>query len=216
MLVAAPPTRGLDVGAIETVHSYLRDAAARGVAILLLSEDLDEIRALSDRILVIYEGRDRRRAPGRRRDGRGDRPADGRRRTARDQLERRLTQPLVAVRRRSGGVARRRLRDHGRRPRAHGPRPWETYRRDRRGGVHRERGHVGDSVSATPILFTGLAAAVAFRMQLFNIGAEGQLYLGAVGASWIALQLGDRVRRRRRSMSSRCASPRVSSARRGH
>jgi ABC-type uncharacterized transport system permease subunit len=45
-------------------------------------------------------------------------------------------------------------------------------------------------ISATPILFTGLAAAVAFRMQLFNIGAEGQLYLGAVGASWIALQMG--------------------------
>ena len=47
-------------------------------------------------------------------------------------------------------------------------------------------------ISATPILFTGLAAAAAFRMQLFNIGAEGQLYLGAIGASWIALQLGDR------------------------
>jgi general nucleoside transport system permease protein len=45
-------------------------------------------------------------------------------------------------------------------------------------------------ISATPILFTGLAAAVAFRMQLFNIGAEGQLYLGAVGSSWIALKLG--------------------------
>src|SRR4029079_19823181 len=37
----------------------------------------------------------------------------------------------------------------------------------------------------------GLAAAAAFRMELFNIGAEGQLYLGAIGASWIALQLGD-------------------------
>jgi general nucleoside transport system permease protein len=47
-------------------------------------------------------------------------------------------------------------------------------------------------ISAAPILFTGLAAAAAFRMQLFNIGAEGQLYLGAVGGSWIALQLGDR------------------------
>lgn len=46
-------------------------------------------------------------------------------------------------------------------------------------------------ISATPILFTGLAAAVAFRMQLFNIGAEGQLYFGAVGASWVALRLGD-------------------------
>jgi simple sugar transport system ATP-binding protein len=38
------------------VHAYLRDAAASGVAILLLSEDLDEIRALADRILVMYEG----------------------------------------------------------------------------------------------------------------------------------------------------------------
>ncbi len=44
--------------------------------------------------------------------------------------------------------------------------------------------------SATPLLFTGLAAAIAFRMQLFNIGAEGQLYLGAVGAAGIAIWLG--------------------------
>src|SRR5439155_11958504 len=45
-------------------------------------------------------------------------------------------------------------------------------------------------VSATPLLFTGLAAAAAFRMQLFNIGAEGQLYLGAIGAAGIAIWLG--------------------------
>ena len=56
VLVAASPTRGLDVAGIEVVHSYLRDAAARGVGVLLLSEDLDEIRALADRIAVMYEG----------------------------------------------------------------------------------------------------------------------------------------------------------------
>ena len=56
VLVVAQPTRGLDVGAIETVHTYLRQAAEQGMAILLLSEDLDEIRALADRILVVYEG----------------------------------------------------------------------------------------------------------------------------------------------------------------
>lgn len=56
VLVIAQPTRGLDVGAIETVHTYLSDAASNGVAILLMSEDLEEIRALADRILVIYEG----------------------------------------------------------------------------------------------------------------------------------------------------------------
>jgi ABC-type uncharacterized transport system ATPase subunit len=56
VLIAASPTRGLDVGAIETVHAYLRQAAADGVAVLLLSEDLDEILALADRIVVMYEG----------------------------------------------------------------------------------------------------------------------------------------------------------------
>jgi simple sugar transport system ATP-binding protein len=56
VLVVAQPTRGLDVGAIETVHAYLREASSRGVAILLVSEDLDELRALSDRIVVLYEG----------------------------------------------------------------------------------------------------------------------------------------------------------------
>ena len=44
-------------------------------------------------------------------------------------------------------------------------------------------------VSATPIAFTGLAAAAAFRMNLFNIGAEGQLYFGVVGAVGVALLL---------------------------
>jgi ABC-type uncharacterized transport system ATPase subunit len=56
LVVAASPTRGLDVGAIETVHAYLRAAAAEGVAVLLISEDLDEILGLADRIAVMYEG----------------------------------------------------------------------------------------------------------------------------------------------------------------
>jgi simple sugar transport system ATP-binding protein len=56
VLIAASPTRGLDVGAIESVYAYLREAAAEGVAILLISEDLDEILALADRVAVMYEG----------------------------------------------------------------------------------------------------------------------------------------------------------------
>jgi len=56
-LIAASPTRGLDVSAVETVHRHLCDAADRGVGVLLISEDLDEIRALADRVLVMYEGR---------------------------------------------------------------------------------------------------------------------------------------------------------------
>ena len=45
-------------------------------------------------------------------------------------------------------------------------------------------------VSSTPLVFTGLAAAAAFRMQLYNIGGEGQFYLGAVAALGTGLYLG--------------------------
>jgi len=57
VLVIASPTQGLDVGAVATVHQLLLDAAAEGVGVLLVSEDLDEVMALSDRIAVMYEGR---------------------------------------------------------------------------------------------------------------------------------------------------------------
>ncbi|HZO49145.1 MAG TPA: ATP-binding cassette domain-containing protein, partial [Gaiellaceae bacterium] len=56
VLIAAQPTRGLDVGAIEYVHRRLVEERDEGRAILLLSLELDEILSLSDRILVIYEG----------------------------------------------------------------------------------------------------------------------------------------------------------------
>ena len=57
VILAANPTRGLDVGATEAVRSLLLEAAGKGVGILLISEDLDEILLLADRIAVIYEGR---------------------------------------------------------------------------------------------------------------------------------------------------------------
>ena len=57
LLVAASPTRGLDVAAVESVHKALLEAAGRGAGVLLISEDLDEILALNDRVVVMYEGR---------------------------------------------------------------------------------------------------------------------------------------------------------------
>ncbi len=57
LLVAAQPTRGLDVGATEYIHKTLLEQRDRGVAILLISTELEEVLALSDRIAVIYEGR---------------------------------------------------------------------------------------------------------------------------------------------------------------
>ncbi|MBQ7583309.1 MAG: ABC transporter ATP-binding protein [Lachnospiraceae bacterium] len=56
LLVAVQPTRGLDVGAIEYIHNQLIAERDKGRAILLISLELDEVRSLSDRILVIYEG----------------------------------------------------------------------------------------------------------------------------------------------------------------
>ena len=57
LLVAHQPTRGLDVGAIEFVHSRLIAQRDAGKAVLLVSLESEEVRSLADRILVIYEGR---------------------------------------------------------------------------------------------------------------------------------------------------------------
>ena len=56
-LLAAQPTRGLDVGAVSTVYGHIRAARARGAGVLLISSELDELIAVADRILVIYRGR---------------------------------------------------------------------------------------------------------------------------------------------------------------
>jgi simple sugar transport system ATP-binding protein len=56
LLIASQPTRGLDVGSIEFIHSRLVAARDQGVAVLLVSAELDEIMSLSDRIAVMYKG----------------------------------------------------------------------------------------------------------------------------------------------------------------
>ena len=57
IMIAVHPTQGLDVGATKAVHEMLLQLRASGSAVLLISEDLDEIMQLSDRILVLYNGR---------------------------------------------------------------------------------------------------------------------------------------------------------------
>ena len=56
-LLAAQPTRGLDVGAVNSVYEMIRSACEAGVGVLLISSEMDEVLATSDRILVIYRGR---------------------------------------------------------------------------------------------------------------------------------------------------------------
>ncbi|BCP52196.1 ribose ABC transporter ATP-binding protein [Kaistia sp. 32K] len=57
LLIVDEPTRGIDIGAKEDVHSLLRDIAGQSVAVLVISSDLPELMALSDRIVVLREGR---------------------------------------------------------------------------------------------------------------------------------------------------------------
>ncbi|RDZ45608.1 heme ABC transporter ATP-binding protein [Haloferax sp. Atlit-19N] len=56
LVVAAHPTRGVDVGSIEFIHEQLLELRSRGVAVLLISSKLDEVQGLSDRLGVMYEG----------------------------------------------------------------------------------------------------------------------------------------------------------------
>jgi simple sugar transport system ATP-binding protein len=57
ILLAAHPTRGLDVGAVEAVYTHIRAACERGVGVLLISSELDELLRVADRVLVMYRGR---------------------------------------------------------------------------------------------------------------------------------------------------------------
>ena len=57
VIIAAQPTRGLDVNAVEALHDLIVMQRDKGAAVMLISEDLDELFKLSDRIIVMYEGR---------------------------------------------------------------------------------------------------------------------------------------------------------------
>lgn len=70
MLIIGQPTRGVDIGAIEFIHRRIIEMRDAGKAILLVSVELDEIRSLSDRIMVMFAGRvvgEKRRKPKNRR-----------------------------------------------------------------------------------------------------------------------------------------------------
>ena len=86
LLIAAQPTRGLDVGAIEFVWSQILEQKEAGRAVLLISAELDEIYALSDRIVTLYEGRITGEYRARRRAGGHRGRHAGRRRTRGDGL----------------------------------------------------------------------------------------------------------------------------------
>ncbi|WP_404988881.1 ABC transporter ATP-binding protein [Clostridium culturomicium] len=57
LLIASQPTRGVDIGAIESIRSIIQEVKAKGLGVLLISADLEEVMSLSDRIVVMHEGK---------------------------------------------------------------------------------------------------------------------------------------------------------------
>ena len=189
VILANQPTRGLDIGAQAEIHRRIIAARDRGAAVLVISEDLDELFALADRFLVIHAGEVAEAGsitgPGSRHhwpdDGRsvphtGDPCTMSLRLDPREHasIALRLLVSLL-----SGAIA---LLLVAIPVMAAGANPFEAY-------VLMAQGAFGSMFAlsetlnrATPLILTGLAAAVAFRARLWNIGAEGQLYMGALAA----------------------------------
>ena len=187
LIVANQPTWGLDIGAVAYVHQQLLDACAAGAAVLLISEDLDEIFALADRIAVMHHGRLDRSAAGGAVDAGRDRPRDERRAATR---RHRCCGLNAAPSRRAWRSSPRRsaavVVHAAASPRCSSPGPARRSAAPTRccsRAASARASRWGETLTrATPLILTGLAAAVAFKARLFNIGAEGQLYLGALAA----------------------------------
>ncbi len=202
VLFVAQPTRGLDVGSIEFIHKQIIALRDRGVAVLLVSAELDEILSLSDRIGVLYRGRLVGTFEGKdaTREQLGFLMATG----AISRLggrPRRMNEPTSTP----TGLAPMGLPDGGISSRSSiplyalllsfvvggvlialiGVNPFEAYWALLRGMFGSPERIAGSIARSVPFIGSALALAFAFRAGLFNIGAEGQLLIGGVTAAWV-------------------------------
>ncbi|HZU14864.1 MAG TPA: ATP-binding cassette domain-containing protein [Chloroflexota bacterium] len=224
LLIAAQPTRGVDIGATEFVHNALLAQRDAGAAILLISADLNEIRTLSDRILVMYRGRimgeyspaasdselglamagvtgegehaeeppvpddasqAARAMPSvdidhELENGEGEKPLSGESvgtgAVARA-LGAAVSQPAVAI---IGALLLGILVIL-----ATGDNPLQAYQYFLAGPLSTSVDIGNTLATLSPLLLAALSVLVSFRAGIFNIGAEGQLYLGAFAAAWV-------------------------------
>ena len=220
LLIAHQPTRGLDVGAIEFVHGRLLEERDKGRGILLVSLEFEEIRALADRILVIYEGQIVGRVPtgclrggARRGDDRRPRgPGGGVSATEEPEVRAATPASRLAGYVRGGGVivpraddADRLLHRRARDAASPGSDPIATYEAIWKGtglqwifpwttGADRDLAASNlqqTLIITTPLILTGLAVAFAFRAGLFNIGGNGQYIVGSIAAVWVGSSFAD-------------------------
>ena len=187
-LVAAQPTRGLDVSAVEAVYRQIRAAARRGVGVLLISSELDELIAVADRIAVLYRGRIV-----------GERPAEierARRHRRPDVGTNRVT-ALRAVslpdRRRLLGMAVPFIAVVGSMivglllialSGKDVPDAIEAFL----DGAFGTAFAIGASINrAVALALVGLGFILAFRANLTNVGGEGQIAVGGIAATALGL-----------------------------
>ena len=191
VLIVGQPTRGVDIGAIEFIHNQIIKMRDAGKAILLVSVELDEIRSLSDRILVMFDGHIVGEADpavategelGLMMAGIGSKPKPPRM-SARRPLPRWADVALLPV---LNLVLA--LIVSGDRHRADRPEPARRHPHHDRTAPSATGEGIGFTLYfATDFIFTGLAVAVAAHAGLFNIGAEGQAYLAGLGAIAVGL-----------------------------
>ena len=186
-LVAAQPTRGLDVSAVEAVYRQIRAAARRGVGVLLISSELDELLAVADRVAVLYRGRLV-----------GERPAEMTERGAIGALmsgQDRMTALALSLpdRRRLLGMAVPFVAVVGSMIvgllliAASGkdvPDAIEAFM----DGAFGNAFAIGASINrAVALSLVGLGFILAFRANLTNVGGEGQIAVGGIAATALGL-----------------------------
>jgi len=189
LMVVSQPTRGLDVGATEFVHRTLIQLRDSGVAILLVSMELDEVLSLADRIAVMYNG----------------------------QIMGEVEPNAVSIEEIGLMMAGHRLEEIegacGLNQKVWsflvpilsiivaliiasfvilmiGKNPITAYAALIRGALGSKMAIASTIVKTTPLILTGLAVGFGFRAGLFNIGAEGQMIMGAMAATAFAINVG--------------------------
>ena len=197
VLVIAQPTRGVDVGAIEFIHSRIIEKRNAGCAILLCSADLDEVFRLSDRIITMYEGEITGGILRRGDLQGGDRLLHDRQQKGGGHAWRRETnktlrkKPLIDLRYLGAlalsvvlalavGAVIMLLAGFD---------PLEAYAAMLRGVFGAPR-HIGDALQYAMVLcLCGLACVIGSRVGIFNVGGEGQLLLGGILACQVGVWL---------------------------
>ena len=198
VLVVDQPTWGVDAGAAAAIRQALVDLAARGSAVILVSQDLDELLSLCDRLYVMNEGRAFAPAHRRRSLDRGDRLAHGRRaranrgssregRAMRIRLEPRKAPSrlalygapvaAIALTMLAGTVLFTLMGFRG------GTAVFEIFVEP----LLEPQRWPDIAVKASPLVMIATGLAIGFRANVWNIGAEGQYIVGAIAGTGVAL-----------------------------